>query len=255
MITDLSLQPISQSFQNLMQISGSNELFDGLGNQITTISNISVSNAISSSYSVTSSFASRTVSSSFATTSSFAISSSYSRSGSYSVSSSLSNNSTAFSGSLITEFPKLSTPNIFTDQQTILSSLDVQSDIKTQSKFNIDGIVKSGAVKIENIAADTRILRIDVNDDPHSYIKVDYVLYNNTDITIMRNGNLYLISNALSGGVDVNLRESSNASFGDSSDITFEGTNGTVANSIELYISGTPVAALDWTIIFKYTLM
>ena len=53
-ITSLSAQYISASFQNLMQVSSSGQLFDGAGNQIT---NLTASFAATSSYAITASYA------------------------------------------------------------------------------------------------------------------------------------------------------------------------------------------------------
>lgn len=66
MISNLTNQYISQSFQNLVQYSGSGELFDGLSNGITNLQ-VTASNA------TTSSFSQQSLSSSFASTASYAL--------------------------------------------------------------------------------------------------------------------------------------------------------------------------------------
>jgi len=78
-ISNLTSQYISASFQNLVQISGSGEIFNGLGNQITnlsvaTISATTYSGSIdSASFASTASYSFNSISSSYAITASYAL--------------------------------------------------------------------------------------------------------------------------------------------------------------------------------------
>jgi hypothetical protein len=121
-ITDISYQPISQSYQGILQYSSSGDIFDGLGNPITNF-NVSVPFATTASFALN-----VPVTASYAVTASFAlnvpVTASYAVSASYSTTASFAKSTTV---------PGASNQIIYNSGSSLLSSNSLQFDDSLRS--------------------------------------------------------------------------------------------------------------------------
>ena len=107
-ISNLSTQYISASYQNLLQISASGEIFDGTGTQVTKLLLTSVTASLgglvsSASVAITANSATTAISASYATTASFALNVPNTVNGNFTVNGTLTANNYVISSSVINE--------------------------------------------------------------------------------------------------------------------------------------------------------